>query len=139
LDQLSKLLVCRLWALGSLPIKIWPFLNIVYTKNRGISFGLLSTINSPYIPYILIGLAILIIGFLVTWYRRTTGALEGMGVLWIISGALGNLSDRFFWGSVVDFIDFHWGTWHFPAFNIADSLITLGTGLIIISYFAKKS
>jgi signal peptidase II len=131
LDQASKW-----WILLSVMnppqlIEIVPFFNLVLTWNRGVSFGLFDT-NSPATPWILSILAVAIVGVLISWLRRAEGKLIPIALGLIVGGAIGNVVDRMVHGAVVDFLDVHWGTYHWPAFNVADSGITVGAVLLIV-------
>lgn len=108
------------------------FLNIVLTMNKGVSFSMLSS-NAAYMPYILIAVSILIMLGIVYFVLTSKSFLEQFGLSLVLAGAIGNLIDRIRFKAVVDFLDFHWfGTAHFPAFNIADSAITIGAIIFII-------
>lgn len=120
-------------------IEILPFFNIVMVWNQGISFGLFSG-NTDYGPYILIALSFAITLWFVIWLCMTQDKMKLTGIAMVIGGALGNVIDRFRFGAVIDFLDFHIGGWHYPAFNIADSTIVIGVFVLIIqSFFFEKN
>jgi signal peptidase II len=81
---------------------------------------------------VLSGVAIAVCIGLFIWLRRTDRPLNGWGIGLVMGGAIGNVIDRARWGAVFDFADFHIGTWHWPAFNIADSAIVVGVGLMLL-------
>ena len=131
LDQLSKW-----WILTDIMnpprvIEVLPFANIVLVWNRGVSFGLFNT-ASDYGPWILSGLAIAISIVLLIWLWRGTERIVGLGIGLILGGAIGNVIDRLIHGAVVDFVDLHAGGAHWPAFNVADSAITVGAVLLVL-------
>lgn len=112
-------------------IEISPFFNLVVVWNRGISFGLFNH-DSPYGAWLLIGLSLLITSVFLIWLLRgSLSAFQSLGVSFIIGGALGNVIDRFRFGAVFDFLDFHLGGYHWPAFNVADSAICVGVAILI--------
>lgn len=112
-------------------VDVWPFFDIVMVWNKGISFGLFNA-HSEYGPYILMAVAAAIITAFLIWLHRSTHALVTAGLIMIIGGALGNILDRARFGAVADFLDFHVGTLHWPAFNIADSTICLGIAMLLV-------
>ena len=133
-DQATKL-----WALATVfnpprRIPVFAMLDIVPVWNRGVSFGLLAS-DSPWAPWLLSGFAIAVCLLLGYWLiqARTWPLVIGLGA--VIGGAIGNVIDRVRFGAVVDFIDVHYAGWHWPAFNIADSAITLGVGLLLLDAF----
>jgi signal peptidase II len=140
LDQLSKLIILRLFRLHDSLTVVPGFFNIVLFRNRGMAFGIMNRHPGHFSSYFLILATIAAIGILIYWARRQgaekTGILFGLGL--ILGGALGNLVDRIRLGSVVDFLDFHVGSFHWPAFNLADSAITIGTILIAIHLIRSK-
>ena len=110
-------------------IEIFPFLNIVFVRNTGISFGLFSDgglLNRYFFTSfaIVLGSILLIIAFL------TKEKLMKLSLLMISSGAIGNAIDRIYFGGVIDFIDFFIYNFHWPAFNFADIFITIGVILL---------
>lgn len=129
LDQITKQLVVRnLDWFDSIPLM--PHLNLVYLKNTGAAFSMLS--DAPPAFFVLLGVAVSI-GILIWLRRHPVGETRvAVGLALILGGALGNVIDRVTRGYVVDFIDFYWGTWHFAAFNVADMAISTGAGLLIL-------
>jgi signal peptidase II len=130
-DQLTKW-----WVLTDLMnpprvIEVLPFANLVLVWNRGVSFGLFNT-ASDYGPYILAALALAVSAVLAVWLFRGPTRIVGWGIGLILGGALGNVIDRLIHGAVVDFVDLHAAGAHWPAFNVADSAITLGAALLIL-------
>lgn len=130
-DQLSKWYM--LYGLH-LPIikqiELLPFFNLTMVWNYGVSFGLFSS-RDPMNAYFLIGMALIITGWLCVWMLRTqTGFLRVAQAL-IIGGALGNVIDRVRYGAVADFFDVHVAGYHWPAFNIADSAIFIGVMILL--------
>jgi signal peptidase II len=130
LDQLSKWLILTQVMRPPRIIEVTGFFNLKLTFNQGISFGLFSG-ESVWQPYVLSLVAVMISVGLVFWLRQEPRRLFALAVGLIIGGALGNVVDRLYLGAVVDFLDLHLGAWHWPAFNLADSAITVGVVLIL--------
>ena len=131
-DQLSKqLLLGFLAEPGAVVPVIDGFFRLVSVWNRGVSFGLLGG-DRPLPAWLLSGVAIAVCVGLFIWLRRTDRSLTGWGIGLVMGGAIGNVIDRARWGAVFDFADFHVNQWHWPAFNVADSAIVLGVGLMLI-------
>ena len=132
-DQLAKLAIIALFA-GRPPgstIRVAPFFNLLMTRNAGITFGLFNngaTANSLLFSL----LALIVVAILINWLRRAGTVYLAVAIGLIIGGAAGNVIDRLLEGSVVDFLDFHVGSWHWPAFNIADSAICLGVVAMLL-------
>ena len=118
-------------------IKIFFLLNIVLFFNKGISFGMLSNIS--FMPIILSVIICLISMYILYLLFKNNDKYKSVYLTMIFSGAVGNLIDRFKYGAVVDFIDFHVNSWHFPAFNFADAIISVGVLLILIEEFFLKN
>src|SRR5260221_2304706 len=131
IDQLSKLwILSRFRAVGQF-IEVSGFLGLVLVPNRGVSFGLFN--NGAALNAIIFSLlAAVIVAALVVWLFRATGYLLPTAIGLVIGGATGNVADRLRLGPVVDFLDFHLGTLHFPAFNVADAGICVRVGPIVI-------
>ncbi|PLX90366.1 MAG: signal peptidase II [Desulfuromonas sp.] len=131
LDQLSKLYIDSHFKLYEAVTVLENFFHITYIRNRGAAFGILS--DSPLrLPFFIFVTLIAIVGIL--WYLRQMQAgqkLSQLALGLILSGAIGNLIDRVRFGEVVDFIDVHWYSHHWPAFNVADSAICIGVGLLL--------
>jgi signal peptidase II len=134
LDQLTKWLVrTRVPLYGSVEV-IPRFLDITHVRNTGTAFGFMNAVDFPGKTVVIALVAVCaLIG--VALYSGTIDraqVLPRFGMALIIGGAAGNLIDRLFVGSVVDFVDAYWGTFHFWAFNAADSAITVGVALMIL-------
>jgi signal peptidase II len=136
LDQVSKW-----WMLAHVMdpprvIEVTPFFNLVYAWNRGISFGVFNT-DAGWNRWILPLVALAICVALAVWLARSTHWITTVGLAMIIGGAVGNVVDRLRFGAVYDFLDVHAAGWHWPAFNVADSAISVGVLLLILdSLFA---
>jgi len=115
---------------------ITPFLNFTLAYNKGAAFSFLSQAGG-WQKYFFIGISIVVsVGILIWLYQLPKHAkLEAISVSCILGGAIGNLWDRVQLGAVIDFIDFYVANWHWPIFNVADIAISIGTGLLIVSYF----
>ena len=134
LDQLTKVVVERRVALHESIAVIGGFFNITHVKNTGAAFGLFAghanAFRSVFFVAITIGAVILI---LVIFRRiRQDRILVPLSLAMITAGALGNLVDRIRWGHVIDFLDVYWRAYHWPAFNVADSAITVGILLLLV-------
>jgi signal peptidase II len=129
LDQLSKPLM-RDWLAGG-DLYVTSFFNLISAWNKGVGFSLL-TITRAGGPYILSGLALVISMALLFWLLRSERRLPIIGLGLAIGGALGNVIDRLVHGAVFDFLQFHLGEYYWPAFNLADSALTVGIGLLIL-------
>jgi signal peptidase II len=127
-DQASKALALAFATPLSVGVEILPVFNLVLVFNRGASFGSFSAV--PWWALSLAGLAV--IAVLATWLWRTLNRWVGAGLGLVIGGALGNVLDRVRQGAVTDFLDFHWGAYHWPAFNLADVAIVGGVLLFLI-------
>jgi len=129
-DQLVKLLIRQKLA-SPQPVHVTPFFDLVLVYNPGAAFSLLST-ASGWQRELFIGIALaasVLILYLLRKYAEQR--LFCLGLSLILAGAIGNLLDRVQFGAVVDFLHFHIGEYYFPAFNVADSAITCGAGLLI--------
>jgi signal peptidase II len=137
LDQVSKLAILEWVKPQGAGIAITGFLAIVLVWNRGMSFGMFNT-GDPIVPWILGAIAIAVAIGLVWWLARARHWLVVVALGLVLGGAIGNLIDRVLYGAVVDFVSVHAGGWYFPAFNVADSAITLGViALLWDSLFTK--
>jgi signal peptidase II len=129
LDQASKFAVLDLMRPPHV-IEVLPVFNLVLAMNRGVSFSLFTS-HAEFAPYLLSALSLAIVGALAWWMREMRGMLAAAAFGLIAGGALGNVIDRLRVGAVVDFLDLHWGVWHWPAFNLADSAISVGAILLM--------
>ena len=133
LDQTTKALVlaffgepgCALHRVG-----VSPFFDLVLTCNPGVSFGLFNQTGVNSLVFSLFALVIVLV--LVVWLLRVRATLVAVAIGLIIGGAIGNVVDRLRYGAVIDFLDFHLASWHWPAFNLADSAICLGVAAMLV-------
>jgi signal peptidase II len=130
LDQLSKWWILERIMLPPRVIEITSVFNLVLTWNRGVSFGMFNT-DSPFSVWVLPLVAVAIVVMLVAWLTRADRQLLAFALGSVIGGAIGNLIDRFRFGAVADFLDVHAFGYHWPAFNVADSAITIGVGVLM--------
>ncbi|HUQ75062.1 MAG TPA: signal peptidase II [Burkholderiales bacterium] len=135
-DQVTKSLVTSRFALGE-RLEMTGFFNMVLVYNKGAAFSFLSDAPGWQTPLLIAFAAIAIVIVSVMLLRSPERAMLCAGLALILGGALGNLIDRFRFGQVVDFLDFHVAGWHWPAFNVADSAITVGAVLLILDGFRK--
>jgi signal peptidase II len=137
-DRVTKLLVLGSFAPGE-RLQVTPFFNMVLVFNKGAAFSFLAGASgwqTPVFATISTVAAIVLSRPDPAPYGRTGCSAPPWRL--ILGGALGNLWDRLLWGHVVDFLDFHAAGWHWPAFNVADSAITIGAGLLILESFARR-
>ena len=131
LDQLSKLVIVNSYALGQQTV-LTSWFNIVRVHNAGAAFSFLSDAGG-WQRWFFVGLGVLAVAVLAFLMIRHAGqVLFSLAATLIISGAIGNTIDRLSYGYVVDFNDWHYAGWHWPAFNFADSFIMVGAGLFIL-------
>jgi signal peptidase II len=118
------------------------WLRIVHTENPGAAFGVLAEGNPLLRSAVLIGVsaAVLVFVALALWGRGSSfnTPLTRFGLSLILGGAIGNLYDRVLYGAVTDFIEVYHGAWSFPAFNVADSAITIGAGLLLLDLLRPR-
>lgn len=133
-DQLVKWWILAAVMNPPQTIALAPFFNIVLVMNRGVSFGMFG--GAPgWMPWALSAFAVLIAAALLIWMRVAKGGMLVAALGLVAGGALGNVIDRLRFGAVVDFLDFHVGAWHWPAFNVADAAISIGVLLLILDSF----
>ena len=132
-DQVTKAFIISFMAERALrPLDVLPHLRLVMVWNRGISFGLFSH-DGDIMRWGLSVLAFVIALGLTVWVIREGDLWAVLGGGLVAGGAAGNALDRILYGAVADFIDLHAGGWSWPAFNVADSAITVGVGLLVLS------
>ncbi|SRR5579883_2290934 len=117
-------------------LRIIPgFFDIVHAENRGVAFSLFSDSTSEWRTWLLVLFAVMAVVVVAGFIFRRAGRLDRFslaGFALILGGALGNVFDRIVWGRVTDFLDFYLGPYHWPAFNVADSAIVIGSALLLI-------
>jgi signal peptidase II len=137
-DQLTKFIVDQTMALHhSIPV-IENFFSLTYIRNTGAAFGIFAGGAATFrLPFLLL-FSVLAIGFIIMMVRRLPEKETGLivALAFVLGGAAGNLIDRLLYGEVIDFLDFYWADYHWPAFNLADSFITVGV-LITIYYLLR--
>lgn len=137
LDQITKYFIVQKFALHE-SLYVTSFFNLVYVRNTGAAFSMLADAGGwQRIFFIAVAVAASI---WVVWLlkRHPEQKLFCLALGMILGGAIGNLIDRVLYGSVVDFVQVHYGGWYFPAFNVADSAITVGAGLMILDAFRPQ-
>uniref|UniRef100_A0A7V4G9L4 Lipoprotein signal peptidase n=1 Tax=Desulfobacca acetoxidans TaxID=60893 RepID=A0A7V4G9L4_9BACT len=141
LDQLTKVLMAEWLTLGGQYPVIKGFFNLVHIRNRGAAFGLLSNFSPEFAWVFFIATTTVVLAVVAyLWWRLSedqTLALWGYSL--IFTGAVGNLIDRVRLGEVIDFIDLYLGRYHWPAFNVADSLVCVGAGLLVVALFKEET
>jgi signal peptidase II len=130
------------------PFDVFPvipgFFNIVHTENPGAAFGVFADAASQWRSVLLIGVALAVMAFIGTILWRPTqlgtsgSAILRVGFALVFGGALGNVVDRIFRGTVTDFLQFYFGSYEFPSFNAADTAISIGAGLLLIDLWRTR-
>jgi signal peptidase II len=141
LDQGTKLYVHATFALHESRPVLTNFFHLTYVQNPGAAFGLLARQDTAFLrlffPAVtVVAVIALVIYFTVMPYQRS---LSLWGICLIVGGAVGNGIDRLWLGRVIDFLDVHWYAYHWPAFNLADSAICVGVGLLLLDAFRQPS
>jgi signal peptidase II len=133
-DQLTKLVIRRDFELYDSTAVIPNLFSLTRIHNTGAAFGLLDGVDLPFKTALLAVVSVAALAGLVMFAVSLPEIhrLARVGVALVVGGAAGNLIDRLWLGYVVDFVDVYWGGWHFWAFNVADSAITIGMALIIL-------
>jgi signal peptidase II len=137
LDQATKLYVHTTFALHESRPVIDNLFALTYVRNAGAAFGMLAQQSETFLRLFFPAVTVLALVGLLTYFVRVPSqyVLRLWGLCLIISGALGNGLDRLWLGQVIDFIDVHWYAYHWPAFNVADSSICIGVGLLLLDSF----
>jgi signal peptidase II len=140
LDQITKFMVVRTLSLGEQIPVIEGFFNLVFIYNRGAAFGLFANLSPKFAWIFFIITTSLVLGVVAyLWWRLPDDqTLAVVGFSLIFTGAVGNLIDRIRLGQVIDFLDFHIGRYHWPAFNVADSLVCIGAGFLVWFIFREE-
>jgi signal peptidase II len=140
LDQFTKMLVDHFMSLHESRLLVDGVLRLTYVQNRGAAFGILSDADLPYqsILFAVVSLAALGAIAAYAWRLPARSRLPQTALALIMGGALGNLLDRARLGYVIDFVDAYWGVHHWPAFNMADSAISIGVVLLVIDILRQS-
>ncbi len=140
LDQITKLLIQKAFRLNESVIVIQDFFSLTYIRNPGAAFGLFADQSAGFRSIFFLVISILALSILFFFFVQTskedTSSVIALSLLF--GGAIGNLIDRIRLGEVVDFLDFYFGRFHWPAFNVADSAITIGISLLMFNLFWLK-
>ncbi|MGM0482060.1 MAG: signal peptidase II [Pseudomonadota bacterium] len=136
IDQITKLWVAADFELYESRVIIDGLFNLTYVHNYGAAFSFLSDSGGWqrwFFTLIAIGISVV----LLIWLRRNPANFwrQNLAFALILSGAIGNVMDRFMYGYVIDFLDVHYQGWHWPAFNVADMAITIGAALMLLEAF----
>jgi signal peptidase II len=140
LDQATKLIIDRTLPLHhSIPV-IENLFSLTYVRNTGAAFGIFAGSHESFRRPFLILFSLLAIGFILRLLWRLPQAEKGLitALTLILGGAIGNLIDRIVHGEVIDFLDFYWSSFHWPAFNFADSFITIGVVIALFRLMMAK-
>ncbi len=134
LDQAAKALVDRYMELHESHTIVEGLARLTYVQNRGAAFGILSDADLPYQSILFSLISVLALGAIAVyaWKLPVTSRLPQLALALIMGGAVGNLLDRMRLGYVIDYVDVYWGRHHWPAFNVADSAISVGVALLVI-------
>ena len=134
LDQATKWVVDRFMGLHETREIVDGLFRLTYVRNRGAAFGVLSDAELPYQAFLFAAVSLLALFAIAVyaWRLPTASRVPRLALSLIIGGALGNLIDRVRLGYVIDFVDVYWRTHHWPAFNVADSCISIGVCLLVI-------
>ena len=134
--------VTKQWAIQALsvaPMRVFAWLNFHLAFNTGAAFSLFAE-SGPWSMIVLLVLPVLVCLAILVWMWRTpaTWRWQQLALSLILGGAIGNLWDRARLGYVIDFIDCHWAGWHYATFNVADSAVCVGAGLLVMSLWRYK-
>jgi signal peptidase II len=134
LDQVAKALVDRYMDLHESHSIVEGLARLTYVQNRGAAFGILSDADLPYQSVLFSVVSIVALGAIAVyaWKLPVTSRLPRTALALIMGGAVGNLLDRMRLGYVIDYVDVYWGRHHWPAFNVADSAISIGVALLVL-------
>ena len=139
LDLSTKALATAMLTYAN-PVPVLPSFNLTLLHNTGAAFSFLANADG-WQRWFFVVLALVVSTVLIGWLRKLKAneTWTAIAIVLILGGALGNVYDRVVHGYVVDFLHFYWQDWHFPAFNIADTGITIGAGMMILDLFRKPA
>lgn len=144
LDRITKLYIQSAYAPSDLTVVIPGFFNIDHVENPGAGFGMLADAQGVWRGVALVGVSVVVMAVIAAmlWRPNRSGvphsALMRTALALVFGGALGNLWDRLFRGTVTDFLQFFFGSYEFPSFNAADSMITIGAGLLLLDLWLTR-
>jgi len=138
IDQITKRIVDTTMQLYQ-SIELIPYFQLTYMRNQGAAFSFLSGAGG-WQRWFFIGLAVIASVFICFWLKKLNRSQRWEAIAWslVLGGALGNLIDRILYGYVIDFLDVYIGDWHWPAFNVADSAITVGVVMLVLDSFKPQ-
>ena len=136
MDQFSKKWLLNEVMVPPHTVPVTSFFNLVLSWNKGVTFGLFNH-NRPWMSYVFIAVAIVILSLLLRWLARATSLPLALGLGLVMGGAVGNIIDRLQYGAVIDFLDFYGNGYHWYTFNLADSAIVCGVGLLMIENMVR--
>jgi signal peptidase II len=138
IDQITKRIVDTTMQLYQ-SIELIPYFQLTYLRNQGAAFSFLSGAGG-WQRWFFIGLAGIASVFICFWLKKLNRSQRWEAIAWslVLGGALGNLIDRILYGYVIDFLDVYIGDWHWPAFNVADSAITVGVVMLLLHSFKPQ-
>ena len=139
LDQVAKALVDRYLELHESHTIVEGLARLTHVQNRGAAFGILSDADLPYQSVLFSVVSIFALGAIAVyaWKLPVTSLLPRAALALIMGGAVGNLLDRMRLGYVIDYVDVYWGRHHWPAFNVADSAISVGVALLVLDILRR--
>jgi signal peptidase II len=140
LDRLSKVLVEVYLPLHQSWTIIPGFFDLAHTRNTGVAFGFLANSDSPWVPWVLTLISSLALVAILAFALRNSQKnwkLQ-LGLMLVLGGAAGNLYDRLRYGYVIDFIEVYYSSYHWPTFNVADSSISIGIGLLLLETLMNR-
>jgi len=139
IDQFTKVMIEQYYLLGESTPIIKGFFSFTYVRNTGAAFGFGAEAHDSIRKFLFLLIPVLVCFYLVylIWKTRKGDVLLSLAYSLILAGAIGNLIDRFWLGYVVDFFHFYFRDYHYPAFNVADSCVTVGAAFLIFDFFRE--
>ncbi|MGH7783479.1 MAG: signal peptidase II, partial [Candidatus Binatia bacterium] len=139
-DQTTKYIIDRTMPLNHSVSLIDNVFSLTYIRNTGAAFGIFAGSSAGFRLPFLVLVSVAAIGFILMMLKRLRNGETGliMALAFILGGAIGNLIDRIVYGEVIDFLDVYWSSYHWPAFNVADSFITVGVAITVYYLMRAK-
>ncbi len=140
IDRVTKMIVEARVSAFDVHNVIPGFFDIVHSQNRGVAFGIMNDSTSAWRTVVLIAFsaAALLLVAVLLWRASRLDRWTALGLALVLGGAAGNLFDRILWGRVTDFLELYIGEFHWPTFNVADSCIVIGSGLLLLELLRPK-